>query len=61
MHHVDLIAEYLMQLQRELASVDTAVAHLAAGAGRPVQLQLANSYDWRWKGDPLWYPQLSLM
>jgi hypothetical protein len=41
--------------------VDTAVAHLAAGAGRPVQLQLANSYDWRWKGDPLWYQQLSLM
>jgi hypothetical protein len=27
MQHVDLIAEYLMQLQRELASVDTAVAH----------------------------------
>jgi hypothetical protein len=27
MQHVDLIAEYLMQLQRELAGVDTAVAH----------------------------------
>lgn len=46
---------------QEVLSVDTAVAHLAAGAGRPVQLQLANSYDWRWKGNPLWYPQLSLM
>ena len=45
---------------REVLSVDTAVAHLAAGAGRTVMLQLASSYDWRWKGKPLWYPQLSL-
>ena len=28
MQHVDLIAEYLMQLQRELAGVDTAVAQI---------------------------------
>ncbi len=27
MQHVDLIAEYLMQLERELVGVDTAVAH----------------------------------
>ena len=27
MQHVDLIAEYLLQLQRELAGVDAAVAH----------------------------------
>jgi hypothetical protein len=27
MQHVDLIAEYLLQLQRELAGVDAAVGH----------------------------------
>jgi len=46
---------------QEVISVDTAVAHLAAGACRPVKLQLANNYDWRWKGKALWYPELSLM
>ena len=45
---------------QEVLSVDTAVAHLAAGAGRPVQLKLASSYDWRWQGEPLWYPQLRI-
>jgi hypothetical protein len=44
-------------------SVDTAVAHLAAGAGRPVELLLGKPPDWRWRrfahlGPGLWYPGL---
>ena len=42
-------------------SVDTAVAHLAAGSGIPVQLHLGNVYDWRWKGSqPNWYPSIEI-
>jgi ADP-heptose:LPS heptosyltransferase len=43
-------------------SVDTAIAHLAGGAGRPVDLLLGNPADWRWRqfenNDQLWYPDL---
>ena len=43
-------------------SVDTAVAHLAAGSGLPLTLLLGHPPDWRWRrfspGQPLWYPNL---
>ena len=53
----------------KVVSVDTAVAHLAAGAGVPVQLWLGTTPDWRWRRFPeqgddlaqLWYPSLSLL
>ena len=47
-------------------SVDTAVAHLAAGSGQPVHLLLGNPPDWRWRpvpdhpSAPLWYPKISI-
>ena len=46
-------------------SVDTAVAHLAAGSGRTTRLLLGSPPDWRWRPvpedplAPLWYPSLS--
>lgn len=45
-------------------SVDTAVAHLAAGSQRPTTLMLSDPPDWRWRPvpedplAPLWYPSL---
>ena len=42
-----------------IISVDSMVAHLAAGAGKPVWLMHAFSSDWRWGltgQDNLWYP-----
>jgi hypothetical protein len=46
---------------RHVHSVDTAVAHLAAGAGVPVTLHLGAVADWRWQGaSPWWYPNLTL-
>ena len=44
-------------------SVDTAVAHLAAGMGKPVWLLLAFRPDWRWlldRDDSPWYPTMRL-
>jgi len=54
---------------RRVLSVDTAVAHLAAGAQVPVELWLGGVADWRWRQFPeqgpdlsqLWYPSLSLL
>lgn len=54
---------------RRVLSVDTAVAHLAAGAQVPVELWLGPIPDWRWRQFPeqghalgqLWYPSLSLL
>ncbi len=46
----------------QVISVDTAIAHLAAGSGIPVQLLLAPPADWRWRhgGPNPWYPKLNL-
>ena len=47
-HHMDAVI-----------SVDTAVAHLAAGLGKPVYLLLAKTGDWRWELNQKtskWYP-----
>jgi hypothetical protein len=44
-------------------SVDTAVAHLAAGLGKPVWLLDRFDPDWRWllgRRDSPWYPSLRL-
>lgn len=47
-------------------SVDTAVAHLAAGSGQPTHLLLGNPSDWRWQPvtkdptAPLWYPNITV-
>ena len=49
---------------KAVISVDTAVAHLAAGSGCPVNLLLGNPQDWRWRPipenplAPLWYPEI---
>ena len=47
---------------RQVISVDTAVAHLAAGSGVATTLLLADHPDWRWRPHPsvssLWYPQI---
>lgn len=46
----------------QMISVDTAVAHLAAGCGCPTRLLLGHPPDWRWQqiqghdSTPLWYP-----
>jgi hypothetical protein len=47
-------------------SVDTAVAHLAAGSGCPLHLLLSILPDWRWRpvpedpSAPLWYPDVAV-
>jgi hypothetical protein len=44
-------------------SVDTAVAHLAGGLGRPVWIVLQETADWRWmvdREDSPWYPSARL-
>ena len=47
-------------------SVDTAVAHLAAGSGCSTHLLLGDRPDWRWQpvpedpSAPLWYPNVSV-
>jgi len=47
---------------KHVVSVDTAVAHLAGGAGRTVDLMLGYPADWRWQQfttqTSLWYPNL---
>ena len=51
---------------RGVISVDTAVAHLAAGSGRPTTVMLSDPPDWRWRPvpedpkAPHWYPSLEL-
>jgi hypothetical protein len=44
-------------------TVDTAVAHLAGGMGKPVWNMLAFASDWRWlrdRQDTPWYPNMRL-
>lgn len=44
-------------------SVDTSVAHLAGGMGKPVWIMLRDSPDWRWmqgRNDSPWYPTARL-
>ena len=44
-------------------SVDSAIAHLAAGLGRPTWILLPASADWRWsrrRADTPWYPSARL-
>ena len=51
---------------RGVISVDTAVAHLAAGSRRPTTMMIGNHPDWRWRPvpedpkAPHWYPSLEL-
>ncbi|MBR7745895.1 tetratricopeptide repeat protein [Undibacterium baiyunense] len=47
-----------------IVSVDTSVAHLAGGLGKPVLLLLSFNADWRWlleREDSPWYPSLKLI
>ena len=44
-------------------SVDTSVAHLAAGLGKPTWILLPHNSDWRWlreRSDNPWYPTVRL-
>ena len=44
-------------------SIDTSVAHLAGGMGKPVWILLRDSPDWRWmqgRDDSPWYPTARL-
>ena len=51
---------------REIISVDTAVAHLAAGCGEKTTVLLSDPPDWRWKriGKTIstgnWYPNIKI-
>ena len=51
---------------KAIISVDTAVAHLAAGSTKPTHMLLGNPPDWRWRpvpedpSAPLWYPNISI-
>lgn len=55
-------AALVMQLDL-VVTIDTAVAHLAGGLGKPVWLLLAFAADYRWlleREDSPWYPSLRL-
>jgi hypothetical protein len=53
----------LMSCLDLVKSVDTSVAHLAAGLGRPTWILLPYKLDWRWlldRDDSPWYPTVRL-
>jgi tetratricopeptide (TPR) repeat protein len=53
----------LIMLLDLVIAVDTGVAHLAAGLGKPVWLLLPANSDWRWletRSDTPWYPGMKL-
>ena len=53
----------LVECMDYVIAVDTSVAHLAAALGKPVQLLLPYSPDWRWilgRNDSPWYPGMQL-
>jgi tetratricopeptide (TPR) repeat protein len=55
-------AAVIAHLDRVIA-VDTAVAHLAGAMGKPVDLLVPFSSDWRWlvdRSDSPWYPTMQL-
>lgn len=53
----------LIELMDVVITVDTAVAHLAGGMGKPVWILLPFNPDWRWlmeRSDSPWYPSARL-
>lgn len=55
-------AALIMQLDLVI-TIDTSIAHLAGGLGKPVWLMLPHVADWRWfldRTDSPWYPTMQL-
>ncbi|MBN8281154.1 MAG: hypothetical protein J0M16_11135 [Gammaproteobacteria bacterium] len=53
----------LVEMMDLVIAVDTSVAHLAGGLGRPTWVLLPNHPDWRWlldRDDSPWYPTMRL-
>lgn len=67
-HHGDELRSFadtaaLADLMDVVVSVDTSVAHLAGGLGRPLWVLLPHHPDWRWmvgRDDSPWYPTARL-
>jgi tetratricopeptide (TPR) repeat protein len=67
-HHGDALHTFadtaaLVDLMDVVVSVDTSVAHLAGGLGRPLRVLLPHAPDWRWmleREDSPWYPTARL-
>jgi hypothetical protein len=53
----------ILELMDVVVTVDSAVAHLAGGMGKPVWVMLTYAPDWRWdlgRDDSAWYPTARL-
>jgi tetratricopeptide (TPR) repeat protein len=53
----------VLELVDAIVTVDTSVAHLAGGLGRPLSLIIPSSPDWRWladRDDSPWYPSAKI-
>ncbi len=62
LRNFDDTASAVMQLDLVI-TVDTSVAHLAGGLGRPTWVLLSHATDWRWlqaRTDSPWYPTVRL-